>query len=58
VIGMSTIEMIFLILMIMLFACEILSFMVLITLSTEIDKITLHMDFIKHDLQELREKDG
>ena len=47
---MSTIEMIFLILMLMIFACNILSFMMLLTLSTEIDRIDIHVDFIRNDL--------
>lgn len=47
---MSAIEMIFLILMITMFACNILSFMMLLTLSREIDKIDIHVDFIRNDL--------
>ena len=34
----------------MIFACNILSFMMLLTLSTEIDRIDIHVDFIRNDL--------
>ena len=53
---MSTIEMIFLILMIINFVCNILSFMMLLTLSTEICKIGVHVDFIDIRLKDYRKE--
>ena len=55
---MSNAELVIIILLIFMFVCEASLFVSIMIISAEIDALKVHMDFVKHDLYELRNKEG